>query len=79
MHGLNKSKDNIGFFPLYFFVHNLVCEDISMQLTFWDTKGVDEIDKWRNPKRSELECVDNEYTGAIHFTPPFDYQDFIHN
>ena len=31
--GLNRSKDNIGLFPIYFFVHNLKCEDLTMTLT----------------------------------------------
>ena len=31
--GLNEAKDNIGLFPMYFFVHGLKCADLNMKLT----------------------------------------------
>jgi len=37
--GLNEAKDNIGLFPMYFFVHGLTCEDLTFKLTLSDTKN----------------------------------------
>lgn len=58
---------------MYFYVHNLQCEDISMELTLWDTAGFDDINQWKFHYQSQLECVKNEFTGAIHLTPSFDF------
>ena len=36
--GLNDSPDIIGKFPMYFFVHNMECEDINISMYLMDTK-----------------------------------------
>jgi hypothetical protein len=63
---------------MYFFVHNLTCnDDLTMTLTLWNTLNKESIEDWTNETSDKLICVQNEYTGAIHFTPNFDFQNIV--
>tara|TARA_B110000285_G_scaffold204751_1_gene241959 strand:- start:422 stop:730 length:309 start_codon:yes stop_codon:yes gene_type:complete len=48
-----------------------------MTITLWNTLNKESISDWTNELTSDLECVKNEYTGAIHFTPKFDFQNIV--
>jgi hypothetical protein len=48
-------------------------------MTLWDTLKKEKISEWNSIFEDDLECITNEYTGAIHFTPSFKFQNYVYN
>lgn len=44
--GLDRIDDNIGLFPIYFFVHNLKCTDMKIKLIVMNTTNVANVKDW---------------------------------
>ena len=76
--GLDRIADNIGLFPMQFFVHNMLCTDLNMTVQLMNTTGEVSVSGWTLVEEDILTCHTNEYTGAIHFTPSFTFQDSVY-